>query len=551
MKQKALLSALLLFLSVSMLGSCGRAVIPHQDIDEGPSQFFDDSEILNAAEFPYETKSSYMIYYGALTPSIINEAKQYKVVILHPKMGDITRDQIQEIRESGTIVLGYIAIGEDLRTAGMSPSQMLKDPRFTGDGSGPRVDPRPAGATTLDGIDLKGKASPGGTGYASYFLDDNNFDGKPDINPIFNCAFTNIGDPTWYDALNKMTIDGTDRIPGIKEILSDNYGRGLGCDGLFLDTIDTCAPNIYTDDNSPNKTKFEWTAAGVREFTKRLKEDYPDKLVLQNRGIFFYNPLLPHYKYNPRTYVDYVMYESYHLDSNTGTLFFEGYSADNRYNYAPKLIAEASRPDGFQVLSLGYAEGPEEYHLKDTLFGKSEDGLDVLLEDMNLAVEEAGFMHYITDGGVTLVNDFVLEHETSEDETAPIWSSVYNTSTAWPPEAPTPRVGIQKVEPIQEGVIVSWDVALDKNPITYVLYYQTKPFDLKTDPELKKSQFVELIPEVGEGYEDHFGPDTYPYQATVTGLKSGKTYYFILRARDRSNNKNEDDNTVVLKATPK
>lgn len=553
MKKHSALSALLALITAVTLTSC--AIVPSEDPSKTPAPTIAPGPLFTplppVQEFTYDKKSSYMIYYGALNQSIINEAKQYEVVILHPKMGNITRDQIQQIRASGTIVLGYIAIGEDLRTAGMTPEQMLADSRFTGDGSGPRVDPRPAGTTSLDGIDLKGKASPGGSGYASYFLDDNNFDGKPDINPIFNCAFTNIGDPTWFDALDQMTIDGNDRIPGIREILTDDYGRGLGCDGLFLDTIDTCAPNIYTDDNSPNKTKFEWTAAGVRDFTKRLKEKYPDKLVLQNRGIFFYNPQLPHYKYNPREYVDYVMYESYHLDSNSTVLFYEGYSADNRYNYMPRLAAEAARPDGFQVLSLGYAEGPEEYHLKETLLGTSEVGLDVLMEDMNLAQEEAGFMHYITDGGVVLVNDFVINHESKEDVTAPTWGNTYNPSTAWPPEAPTPRVGIQQVVPVNSGVIVRWDVALDRNHVDYVLYYQTKPFDFKKDPNLENSESMILVPEVGEGYENGVGPKVYPYQATIDGLESGKTYYFLIRARDNSENQNEETNTVTLKGVPK
>ena len=552
MKQHFIKSTLCILLCTTVLCGCGRVTVPEQSIDDRPYSELNAEEqgtVIN--EFPYEKKSSYMIYYGALNQSIINQAKQYEVVILHPKMGNITRDQIQEIRESGTIVLGYIAIGEDLRTAGMTPEEMLRDTRFTGDRTGPRVDPRPAGTTSLDDIDPLGDPSPGGHGYASYFLDDNNFDGKPDINPIFNCAFTNIGDPAWFKELDKMTIDGKDKIPGIKEILSDDYGRGLGCDGLFLDTVDTCAPNIYTDDNSENKTKFEWTAPGVADFMKRVKDAYPDKLLLQNRGIFFYNPILPHYKYNPREYVDYVMYESYHLDSNTGTLFYEGYSADNRYNYAPKLVAEANRPDGFQVVSLGYAEGPAEYELKDTLLGNSEVGLDILMEDMNLAVEEAGFMHYITDGSVTMVNDFVLKHETEEDDAPPMWSSVYNDSTAWPPEAPDARIGIQEVEAVEGGVIVRWDVALDKNPVTYVLYYQTKPFNFKKDPDLSQAQSIDLVPEVGDGYVENFGPDVYPYQARVEGLESGKKYYFLLRARDHSKNRNEDANTVTETCIPK
>ncbi len=50
-------------------------------------------------------------------------------------------------------------------------------------------------------------------------------------------------------------------------------------------------------------------------------------------------------------------------------IFFFSYSPDNLYNYAPKLMAEANRPDGFRVLSLGYAEGPGISY--ETLFGRS------------------------------------------------------------------------------------------------------------------------------------------------------------------------------------
>ena len=551
MKHKAFHSAFLLFLSALALSACGR-----QKATETTNTINDEVIIVNVTEtprpnkYPYEKKSSYMIYYGVLNDDIIDEAKQYEVFILHPKMGDVTRDQVQEIRKSGTIVLGYIAIGEDLRTANLTPEQMLQDARFLGDGTGPRVDPRPDGTKALDGVDPLGISSPGGTGYASYFLDDNDHDGRPDINPVFNCAFTNIGDPAWFEVLDKMTIDGFDKIPGIKEILSDEYGRGLGCDGLFLDTIDTCAPNSYTDDSSYNKTRFEWTATGVADFMARVKEAYPDKLLLQNRGIFFYNPQLPHYKYNPRHYVDYVMFESYHLDSNTNTLYYEGYANDNRYNYAPRLVAEASRPDGFQVLSLGYAEGPEEYQLKETLFDNSTAGLEALMEDLTVA-EESGFMHYITDGSVTLVNDFVIHHEPKEDLTAPVWTSTYNASVAWPPDAPEPRVGIQEIQAVKGGVTIRWDVAMDKNPVSYILYYQTKPFDFGGDPELSHAESVELLPGVGDGYENGVGPNVYPNQATVEGLTSGKTYYFLLRARDTSENHNEDDNTVVKTCVPK
>ena len=565
MKHKALFSFILLLLCSLALTACGKDrsyESSYHDYGEEYLGFDLNTPVPN--QYPYEKKSSYMVYYGMLNADIIEEAKQYEVFILHPRMGDVTKHQVQEIQSSGTIVLGYISVGEDLRTANLTPEEMLQDKRFLGDGTGPKVDPRDGAAassgngkatsngstSSLDGVDPLGVSSAGGTGYASYYLDDNDHDGKPDFNPNFNCAYTNIGDPAWFEVLDQMTIDGTDGIPGIREILSDDYGRGLGCDGLFLDTIDTCAPNSFTQDDAYNKTRFEWTATGVADFMARIKEAYPDKLLLQNRGIFFYNPKLPHYKYNPRTYVDYVMFESYHLDSNDFALYQEVFSKDNRYNYAPRLVAEAGRPDGFQVLSLGYAEGPAEYHLKETLFDDAAGGLDILMEDIAYA-EEAGFMHYITDGSVTLTNDFVIHHETKDDVTAPIWSSTYNSSNAWPATAPTPRVGLQEVQAVKGGVTVRWDVAMDQHKVSYVLYYQAKPFDLKKDPELSGAESLILTPEVGDGYENGVGPKVYPYQATVTGLESGKTYYFLLRARDSSEHQNEEKNTVIKTCVPK
>ena len=102
---------------------------------------------------------TYMIYYGKLNSKLIRQAKQYDVVILHPKQGNLTRSQVREIQSAGTCVLGYLSIGEDLRTAGMTPEDMLKDWRFTGDGSGPRVDGREAGDESLDHVDLLGAPS--------------------------------------------------------------------------------------------------------------------------------------------------------------------------------------------------------------------------------------------------------------------------------------------------------------------------------------------------------------------------------------------------------
>ena len=501
-------------------------------------------------EIPVVKKPTYMIYYGVVDETVIANAVKYDIAILHPRQGNITRDQVAEIQSAGTKVLGYIAVGEDLRTAGKTPGEMLNDERFIGDGSGPRIDPRDEGNLSLSNISVSGSDSPGGAGYASYYLDDNDHDGKPDVNPYFTCAYTNIGDPAWYDVLNNMLIDGQDNVPGMKEILTTEYGRGLGCDGLFLDTVDTCAPNGYTSDDNPGKTRFEWTAVGVPDFMARIKAEYPDKLICQNRGLFFYNHLLEHYRYSPRASVDYLFFESYMLDSNPSALYNEGFFADNKYNQLPKLAVEASRPDGFTVLSLGYAEGPEEYELQSTLSGSSEAGLDVLKQDIWEADDIAGFSHYITNGQLTMLNDFVLHNRDEEDETPPVWSSVYNHSTEWPPHETEPRVGICAAESIEGGARVFWDVALDKTGVVYVLYYQDKSLDFAADPDLNGAEKMILTPTVTEEYQQGQS-DAYPYSAEITGLESGKKYYMVIRAVDQSERHNTEMNTVYQTVIPK
>lgn len=493
-------------------------------------------------------RPTYMIYYGVVDDAVIEEANQYDIVILHPKNGELTREKVRKIQAGGTYVLAYLSIGEDSRTYGLTPEQMLLDLRFVEEGTGPRVDPRAQGAKNLDGIDPTGAPSEGGAGFASYYLDDSDHDGLPDFNPSFRCAYTNMGDPAWYDVLSDMTLDGRDGVAGIREILTEDYGRGLGCDGLFLDTIDTCAPND-TSDQGTSRTRSEWTAPGASRLIERLKEEYPEKYLMQNRGIFFYNYRFPHFAFSPGKWIDFLMFESYMLDSNAGTLYTEKFFNENKYVYMPRIEAEANRPDGFRVFSLGYAEGPGEYRLKETLMGDSDAGLDILLRDIREA-EDAGFSHYITDRDLTMVNHFVADHEEAEDAAPPYWTSVHNLSEAYPYEAPAPHPGIGEAEPAEGGVIVRWDVAVDKNGVDYTLYYQKAPFDFEKDPDLAAAESLTLVPDVGEGYGYQAAQEAYPYQMLVEGLDPGETYYFVIRAKDRSPEGNEERNTVTASAVP-
>ena len=543
---------------LSSLTSCGNSS------QEDPTSSGGSSGPFTAREKAARVEN-FLINYGTWDAASIDIAKRYDVVVVHPSQG-LTRDIVEQIQKGvdpdnpadDVVVLGYVSIGEDLRTSVVTDDQMLQDPRFRGDRSGPRVDPRghlPLGGP-LDGIAVLGAPSPGGTGFASWYLDDNSVDnggadGKPDRNVHFGACFVNAGDPKWFDVVNGMTLDGDDHLAGLSEIMTRGTGRGLGCDGVFLDTFDTCGPNGFTNPGSPNPSEFEWTAPGFAAFMNRLRSAYPDRVLLQNRGLFFFDPRHPHYKFTTRANVDLVLFESFRLNSNPSEGINPQFFGDNRYNVAPKLMAEANRAEGFKVVSLGYAEGPPGRMSSGTLVGNSSLGADLLLEDIRIAERENGFRHYLTNAQVTLVNDYVRTHANRSDNDPPDWSSTFNArGSNSPPGPPDSRVGIQEVAPGSRSLTVRWDVAMDFNRVGYALYLSTTPFDFGSDASLSKARRIVLDPRVGAGYADGPGPTTFPYEATVDGLSAGQTYYLVIRAFDRSPSANEERNRVVLTGTP-
>lgn len=510
---------------------------------------------------------SYLMNYGTWDEHEVALARQHELVIVDPNDDGVDRALIHSIQdgvnpadsEDDVLVLCYLSVGEDLRSADHNDGGLAGDPRFAGDGTGPRVDPRGphADGQSLDGIDPLGLPSPGGAGWASWYLDDLSVrhssdgtgDGIPDRNGIFGGYFVNAGDPAWFDALQDMTVDGPDGMAGLREILTADYGRGLACDGVFMDTFDTAFPNHWTDWESPNETKFEWTAPGFADFVHRLRDTYPDALILQNRALFFFNPDQPHYAHHPGSALDFVLFESYRLNSGDWNNPDDFYYPDNRYNVTPELMAEAGRY-GFRVLSLGYAEGPSDQMSELTLLGQSDLGFDSLIEDIWVAEREAGFRHYISDHSVTLVNRFVLDHADRTDSDPPRWTSTYNDNDdSYAPGKPTPRIGIQKVVPGPGSLTVYWDVALDLHRVRYALYYQTEPFDFGAGAELSAATRVPLPQtQSGPGYADGSSPGVYAHQATINNLDPGATYHLVIRAFDTRGH--EDTNQIVLTASP-
>ncbi len=515
--------------------------------------------------------ASYAITYGALSEADISILKTYPLVIVHPYSGNVSRSQIMRIKQGvdpldnsdNPVVLCYISIGEDDRTFGLSDAQMLADPRFVGDGSGPSIDPRGAYAsgTSLVGIDPLGTPTHGG--FASYYLNDNAVRCKgssnktPDIDSNFNVRFVNAGDPKWYDLLNNSIMDASNHTPpGLKEMLKPGVGKNLGCDGVFLDTIDTAAPNSYTLCSDADYSSSEWTAKGFTDFIQRVRNDYPNKVILQNRGLFFFDPRQPHYQVSARGIIDIGFFESYYLGNNSDTVV-SSHFPDNKYNVAPKIMAEANRPDGFKVLSLGYANGFDApkpgIGIQTLLIGPSGLGFDILMTDVNEALA-VGFLPYITSASVDFVNSFVKNNRLRTDTTPPQWSSVYNSNYNSPVGPPNPRIGIQKIAVgVGGSVTVSWDVAVDMNKVRYVLYYKTSPFDFNN---MSAATRIVLTSLVGDGYSTVWSaanPDSamqsyFPYQSTISGLQQGISYDFVIRAIDSAGN--EDTNTVKKSATP-
>src|SRR5437762_5483998 len=118
------LTVLASILAVAGLFSCGR----EQEGRQGPGSEPVRLEAFATSTAPLRDAARnvdhYMSYYGVWDSAKIQTAQSYQLVICHPTLGNMTRQQIAAI-QGGTnpsdptkrvLVLGYISIGEDSRT---------------------------------------------------------------------------------------------------------------------------------------------------------------------------------------------------------------------------------------------------------------------------------------------------------------------------------------------------------------------------------------------------------------------------------------------------
>ena len=469
----------------------------------------------------FNASHPYLIYYGNWTAAQVESARtNYQLVIVHPG-SNITSNQIAAIQRgkdnlAGTAddvpVLAYLSIGEDDRVG--AP--------VAGDRQGPRVDPRASDSLPLAGItNALGLPSAGGTNYASYYLNaPNKQTGVPDQNANFGSYYVNAGAPAWWSTLKSMTKAGGGQA-GLDEILGTNVGNAYHCDGLFLDTVDTAAPDAWG-------TAYEWTAPGMQSLIRQIRTNYPGKLLMANRGLFFFDPNLKTYPYNIRPFVDLVMFESYYSDSSTNNVSLS--FPDNKYDFAPKLNAEAGRPDGFNILVVDYDHTPS-------------PGAAAVNQDYVESMGVQGWPLYRTNPSLdeALHTNAAAWLATNADTQAPVWDSTAATG----PTPPAPRVGVQEVVAGNNSATVYWDVARDQTgPVKYNLYYSVGGSVNFTNAT--KLAHVQPAAPANYGYPTGTGPGIYPYCYTVAGLQNGVAYAFAVRAEDACSPAHEDTNAVGI-----
>lgn len=137
-----------------------------------------------------------------------------------------------------------------------------------------------------------------------------------------------------------VATGGPAPIPAVGDVLVLSYStRGLGADGVFMDTIDTV--DVYPD------PVYQAAAA---DLINQLKALHPDKMFCANRGFTIYDKMIQS--------CSWVMTESvfsdYNFDTNTYQLVTDPASVQFN-NDVTRWIQELRKKHRFDVVCLNYA----------------------------------------------------------------------------------------------------------------------------------------------------------------------------------------------------
>ncbi|MGA1867461.1 MAG: hypothetical protein ACMUJM_02825, partial [bacterium] len=349
-----------------------------------------------------DSSTPYCFFYGKWNDCIISEViKKFKLVILHPGISEvyITPAQVALLRENGVIVIGYIPFGEDYV-------------KRAGDGTGPVY------------YDQNCVLIYEHKDFASWLVDevttngDPSHDGIPDKNPNFGSYYVNAGDPKWQDFLKTATIEH-DGFAGTEYIL--NY---LGCDGLFIDVIETASPWL----------PYSYSWRGMFDLLDTISNLYPDKYMVVNRPLFAcslesYSMKACDKDSNSCTYPQFCFcdftsqYEARDaFRQNINAFVWESYSLDKAYDDFSSIKAhiracsDNSDDSGFNVLVLDY------YNLIHHLY----PCMDYHPKEI---IEELGWLDYIAPGPLYQIGNWVYNF--SNNLSYPLIDGYFGEFSPW------------------------------------------------------------------------------------------------------------------------
>ena len=418
-----------------------------------------------------DNSADYFVYYGDFNDDVIAQSQYYDMLII--SVNGISPEEVQDIRNgfddlSGTeddvIVIGYISVGEAHQN------------NIVGDGSGPCF---------WNGSQIIYEHY----GVASFYLDDLDYNGIPDENQTWNSYYVNAGDPNWW-AYNAAVAD---------DILITH-----GCDGLFLDTVDTASPEEWGN-------PYSWTSPGMADYIAHLRSTYAEKYIIMNRGMFYFHPDLSTYAQvdEVRNSINGLMFENYYTTWNWNTDVGEisAHFNNNLTEWAPRLNTQATLEDGFTIVALDYLN-PDQPNYQS-----------MLETQIQLTEGDQGWTTAIS----TVLLDEIrwdVYHNHLEDNNAPTWEN---------------RIGILAFERQGANLRLFWNPALDQSPpLSYHLYLTDT--DVNFDAA---AQYPDLTAETS------ILPN-FEYQFDISDLDPEQVYQAGLRAADSTPAQFLDQNRVII-----